>query len=317
MLPVGDRAGSRDVAPRSDRTRSFVQGDRILVIANPATRVDTRRVVHILEQEKPVGVMLDVHWSDAPGRAAELTTRHLSGATGVVAVGGDGTVSEVATALRGTNIPLGVLPGGSTNIVARELGLPASLRDAARLIFSAHARHATDVGICNGRVFLHMAGVGFDSRLFDLADPRLKKVVGWVAYLPAAAQALTYPQSIYTIDTDGDVMTTQSPLVLIANGGSIITPWLQLLPGIRSNDGWLDVIVVTATRPHELASVLGRLATMQMDRSPFVVHRRARNITVTSTVDVPVELDGDVVGEMPLHIHIEPAALEFIVPLRR
>lgn len=295
----------------------FTGGDRILVIANPATRVDTRRVVEILGQETPDGITLDVHWSDAPGAAEELTTRHLPGATGVVAVGGDGTVSEVASALRGMNIPLGVLPGGSTNIVARELGVPANLRDAARLIFSAHARHATDVGICNDRVFLHMAGVGFDSHIFELADPRLKKVVGWVAYLPAAAQALTFPQGVYTIDADGDVLTAQSPLVLIANGGSIITPRLQLLPGIESDDGWLDVIVVTATKPHELASVLGRLATFQMERSPFVQHRRARNITVRSPLNAPVELDGDVVGTLPLHITIEPHALEFIVPLQR
>lgn len=300
---------------RSKKAHWFARGDRILVIANPATRVDTHTVVRILEQEAPDGITLDVHWTEAPGGGVELTTRHLPGADGVVAVGGDGTVSEVATAIRGTFVPLGILPGGSTNIVARELGIPANMREAARLIFSSHAWHATDVGVCNGRVFLHMAGVGFDSRIFDLADPRLKRKVGWMAYLPAAAQALTFPQSTYTINTDGKIMTTQSPMVLIANGGSIILPQLRLLPGIARDDGWLDVIVVTATKPHELASVLARLATMQMERSPLVRHLRARTVTVTSTHEVPVELDGNVVGEMPLHIHVEPHAVTFIVPL--
>jgi diacylglycerol kinase (ATP) len=299
---------------KDTRAHRFVEGDRVLVIANPATRRDAQAVVRLLEREVPPGITLDVHWTRAARRARELTERHLGDARGVIAVGGDGTVSEVAAALVGTDLPLGVIPGGSTNIVARELGVPSTIAAAVRLLFSDHAVRAIDVGTCNEHMFLHMAGAGFDSQLFELANPRLKRRVGWVAYLPAAVQALRAPLGEYTIDADGDVMDVRSPLVLVANGASIINPHIRLLPDIRKDDGWLDLIVVTATRPDELTRVIARLATMRLGQSPFVRHIRARSVSVRATRPIPVELDGDVATTTPVTFGIMPKAIGLIGP---
>lgn len=304
--------------PRSDtilpdrREHQFVPGDRVLVVANPATRADARAVVRLLRQEVPEGIVLDVHWTEGPRQARVLAERHLGDVQGVVAVGGDGTVSEVAAALVGTEIPLGVVPGGSTNIVAREAGVPAHHLAAARLLFSPHVVRAIDVGTCNEHHFLHMAGAGFDSRMFDLANPRLKRRVGWVAYLPAAARALRTAMAEYTIEADGIHLELRSPLVLVANGASIIDPRIRLLPDIRKDDGWLDLIVITATRPHELARVIGRLVTMQLVKSPYVRRIRAKSITLRSTHPVPVELDGDVAVQTPVTFGIQPKAVGLI-----
>ncbi len=303
-----------DVLVQDARAHRFIDGDRVLVIANPATRRDAQAVVHLLEREVPSGITLDVHWTRAARRARELTERHLGDARGVIAIGGDGTVSEVAAALVGTDLPLGVIPGGSTNIVARELGVPSNIAAAVRLLFSDHAVRTIDVGTCNGHMFLHMAGAGFDSQLFDLANPRLKRRVGWVAYLPAAVQALRAPLGEYTIDADGDVIEIRSPLVLVANGASIINPHIRLLPDIRKDDGWLDLIVVTATRPDELARLIARLATMRLGQSPFVRHIRARSVSVQSTWPIPVELDGDVATKTPATFGIMPKAVGLITP---
>jgi diacylglycerol kinase (ATP) len=303
-----------DVTAQDVRSHRFADGDRVLVIANPATRRDAQAVVRQLEREAPRGVTLDVHWTHAARRARELTGAHLHHAQGVIAVGGDGTVSEVAAAMVGTNLPLGVVPGGSTNIVARELGVPSNLVGAVRLLFSEHAVRLIDVGTCNEHMFLHMAGAGFDSQLFDLANPGLKRRVGWVAYLPAAARALRAPMGEYTIDADGEVIEIRSPLVLVANGASIINPRIRLLPDIRKDDGWLDMIVVTATRPNELAGVIARLATMRLGQSPCVRHIRARKISVHSTRPIPVELDGDVAAKTPVTFGILPRAIGLIGP---
>jgi YegS/Rv2252/BmrU family lipid kinase len=286
----------------------------VVVIANPVTRTNARTVAAILTDAVPPGVRMDLQWTPSPGSARHLAERAVQYADGIVAVGGDGTVSDVAAAMVGTSIPLGVLPGGSTNIVAREHGIPNDLRRATGVIFGAHKLSSIDAATCNGRPFLHMAGAGFDSLLFELADADLKRKVGWMAYLPAAARALTIPPAIFTIVADGETITTRSPMVLVANGASIILPELKLAPSIRADDGWLDLIVVTATKPHELASVIGRLATLRFDTSPWVIHRRVRDVLITSSREVPMQIDGDVVEQTPAAVKIIPQAINLIVP---
>jgi len=303
-----------DVPLEEVRAHRFSAGDRVLVIANPATRADAGAVVELLEREAPDGITLDIQWTRAARQARELATQHLRDARGVIAVGGDGTVSEVADALVGTGIPLGVIPGGSTNIVAREVGVPVNHLAAVRLLFSPHRVRAIAVGTCNDVRFLHMAGAGFDSQMFALANPRLKRKIGWMAYLPAAARALRAPMGEFTIEADGRVLETRAPLVLVANGASIINPRFRLLPDIRDDDGWLDLIVVTATRPDELAGVIARLAVMQLGRSPYVRRVRARSITVQATRPIPVELDGDVAAATPATFGILPRAIGLISP---
>src|SRR5699024_4367138 len=153
--------------------------------------------------------------------------------------------------------------------------------------------------LCNERPFLHMAGCGFDSILFDTADAELKRRVGWMAYLPAAMQALRVPPADYTIDADGERLVTTSPLVLVANGRSIIRPELRVASTIRPDDGWLDLLIVTATAPMELAGVIGRLMTLRFDSSPLVIHRQVRDAVVEADREMPVQLDGDVADRTP------------------
>ncbi|HWV34710.1 MAG TPA: diacylglycerol kinase family protein [Thermomicrobiales bacterium] len=293
----------------------FAEGDRIVVIANPATRVRARTIARILTGAVPPGVSMELRWTDAPGAGVALAREAVRYADAVVAVGGDGTVADVASALIGTDVPLGILPGGSTNIVAREHGIPTDLEAAARLLFGRHHRRAIDAGVCNDRPFLHMAGSGFDSVLFEIANVDLKRRVGWMAYLPAAMQALRVPPVSYTVVTgEGEQFTQTSPLVLVANGASIIHPDLRLSDTIRADDGWLDLMIVTATTPPQLASVIGRLMTLRFESSPLVIHRRVREVWVDASRLMPVQLDGDVVERTPAHFSIRQKAIHLIVP---
>jgi diacylglycerol kinase (ATP) len=294
--------------------RRLERGDRVLVIANPATRADIAEVYRALSRALPSGIHLEIHQTEKSEGAQRLARRLRDRADCMIAVGGDGTVSSVAAALHGSDVLLGIIPGGSTNIIAREIGIPDNINAAIRLIFGKFVIRNMDVGVCNDRFFLHMAGAGFDSRLFDMTDPALKKKIGWVAYLPAAVKAIREPASAFRLMIDDDVIEVQSPLVLVANGSSVISPRIRVGSRIRPDDGELDILVVTATKPHELASVLARFASSSMDESPYVLYRRAKRMTMEADRTVPIQLDGDVIANTPARFRVLPQDIGVIVP---
>jgi diacylglycerol kinase family enzyme len=159
-----------------------------------------------------------------------------------------------------------------------------------------------------------MAGTGLDSQMFADADPALKRRIGWLAYLPPALHALALPPARFTIVADGVTTEVTSSLVLICNGSTIISPYLSLYPGIRTDDGRLDVLIFTPTEPLTIARTLARLATHGLEHSPYVTHVRACQVEITADRALPVELDGDVALQTPLTVTLMPAALRVIVP---
>lgn len=288
---------------------------RAVAIVNPSTRGNAARIEELLRAAAPASTRLDIFATGYAGHAADLAREHGQSADLLIAVGGDGTVAEVAGAAREAKIPVGIIPGGSTNITARELGIPTNAFLASRLLFGRHAVRKIDAGVSGDRIFLHMAGAGVDSLLFDLASPALKRRLGWIAYLPAAIEALGRPLARFTIrSAERCLQDVKSPLVLVANGPSIIAPMLQLDTRIRFDDGNLDVLVVTATNPVELARVLARMAVRQMSDSPFVTAFTTRDVEITAEPPIAAQLDGDVFGTTPLRFTIDPGAVRIVVP---
>jgi diacylglycerol kinase family enzyme len=234
----------------------------------------------------------------------------------LIAAGGDGTVATVATAALGSGAPLAILPAGSTNALARDLGLPFDPGTAARLIFGPHELRPIDIGRCNDRPFLHMGGAGIDSKMFQATDTTLKKRHGFLAYfLPAFREIFSAP-SQFTLTTELGTFTAVSPLVLVAIGGSIIWPQLQIAPDIARDDGYFDVFVFTASDPRKVVRTLSRVAARRLEGSEDVVRIRCRELTIESTPSVPVEIDGDVVAEGLARFTIDPVKLDVIVPIQ-
>lgn len=288
---------------------------RAVAIINPSTRGNVARIGELLQVAAPASTRLNIYQTGYAGHAGELARQHAPSADLLIAVGGDGTVAEVAGAARGTMIPVGIIPGGSTNITAREMGIPTNIHLAARLLFENHSIRTIDAGVCGDRIFLHMAGAGVDSLLFDLASAALKRKLGWIAYLPAAIEALRRPLSRFTIQSDEmQIERVRSPMVLVANGSSIIAPMLQLDTRIRPDDGNLDVFVVTATRPDELARVFARMALRQMSGSPFVTAFTTRDVEISADPQIAAQLDGDVFGTTPMRFTIDPGSIRIVVP---
>ncbi len=287
---------------------------RIVAIVNPATRRNPEPIISLLRDLAPVGTVVDVWQTTGAGTTTEIAHRSLPGADLMVAVGGDGTVAAVASAIDGSGIPLGIVPAGSTNIIARELGIPTNARAAVALIYGEHRRHDLDLGICGDNRFLHMAGAGLDSRLFAATNPGLKRRVGWLAYLPAGARNLFTPPVRFTIQADETTIEVVSPLVLVANGGSVIAPGLTLYPGIRKDDGMLDVLIFTPRGPIQIVRTLGRAATRGLVHSPYVLRIPARRVEITTDPPIPIQLDGDVATMTPAVFEIRPGRLRVLAP---
>ncbi|MCC7023822.1 MAG: hypothetical protein IT338_13455 [Thermomicrobiales bacterium] len=235
-------------------------------------------------------------------------------ADAVIAIGGDGTVSDVATGIFGSGAALGVIPAGSTNITARSLGIPADPYQAISALRPPWRLRRIDVGRSGDRAFLHIAGAGFDAEIFKTANPEWKRRVGWPAYLPAAAAALRIAPSAVRVTVDGETIAARSPLVLVANGGSAITPEFKLHDEIQVDDGLLDVLIFTATTPAQIATTLAYLGSQRLELSPHVIWRQSREIRIEASPRLAVELDGDPRGWTPRDFSVAPAALDVILP---
>lgn len=289
-------------------------GKTVVLVVNPATRKHADRIVATIRRHAPLEVELDVLYTRPDQPLAKLLPPRLDNAAAVVACGGDGTVADVVTALGTAEIPIGIVPAGSTNVVARENRIPLQPGAAANLIFGPHRTARLDVGLSGERRFLHMAGAGLDSRLFAATNPALKRRLGWPAYVPAAVRNLLARPSAFNVTVDGVSAHFTSPLVLVANGAAIIRPYFPILPDLRRDDGLLDVVAFTPNNPFQIGRTLLRFATRGLHRSPYVVRFRGRDVTLLADPPIPYQLDGDVVGFTPATFGVLPGAIRLIVP---
>ena len=223
------------------------------------------------------------------------------GATIVCSLGGDGTVRSVASALIGTEVSLGILPGGTGNLLARNLGLPVDdPREALEVVLTGTTR-SVDVGAVSWdedpeEIFLVMAGMGMDARMMGDADERVKKVVGWPAYLLSGMRAVFDPGFSVRASTHHEqAKSHRARMVVVGNCGQL-TGGVELMPDARLDDGQLDVVVVA---PHGMVGWFAVLHDLVTARR--VDHRDLRrfasdSIDVVTDRPILAELDGDAVG---------------------
>jgi YegS/Rv2252/BmrU family lipid kinase len=289
---------------------------RVIAVINPMTRTGVDRIVAAIRRYAPTEVKLDVCFTSPDVTVGAMLGTRLREADLIIACGGDGTVAEVMTAVGDLSTPIGIVPAGSTNVFARENHIPIHPEPAAKLIFGPHQIIRFDIGTCGDRRFLHMGGAGIDSQIFQLTNPAWKHRIGWPAYLPAAAQSLFLRPVEFTITVDETTVKAKSRLVLVANGASIVRSALPLYPNISPEDGLLDVVIITASGPVQVARTLARFASRGLHHSPFVVHLRGRTVRLESVPSISVQIDGDVIGETPAAFGILPRAAHVIAPIR-
>lgn len=234
----------------------------------------------------------------------------------VVAAGGDGTVSEVAEALVHTDIPLGIIPVGTANVLARELGLPLDLEGACALLASERATNSIDAMQVGDKFFFLQIGVGIDSLMIRDTDRAAKRRFGRAAYLWTAIKWLIgYQPRRFTIAVDGRRLRPRAAEVLIANGGVLGTPPFSWGPHIRPDDGRIDVCVVSARTLSDYLRVGWQVLIGHRRRGQNILYYSAeRSVVIDADRPLPVQADGEILGETPVHVRAVPNAVMVVVP---
>ncbi len=265
-------------------------------------------------------VMAESGWAEPlwletrPDDTGERLARHAvrSGADLVLASGGDGTITACVGGIAGSGVPLGVLPCGTGNLLARNLGLPLSLDEALAVVLTGSDRRL-DVGAANGRPFVVMAGIGFDAEMLDGADEQLKSRVGWVAYVLSALRHLRERPVRMALRVDGGPPQRHwASGVIVGNVGSLQAN-IPLMPDAVPDDGVLDVAVLAASG---WTGWLRLGADVLLRRkSGRVTHLVCRELTVQASRARLWEVDGEVAGTTrQLRVTLEPDRLLVRVP---
>lgn len=287
---------------------------RILVVVNGAARIDTDVAVSEIRLACPELATLIVRYTEPGVSIADLVADDLPHIDLAIAIGGDGTVSQVAAAVEGLGIPVGIIPAGSTNMVAKVSGIPSDPKRAARLIFGRHRLQMIDIGASGEYRLIHAGGAGLDARIFESTDDRLKRVTGWLAYLPAALRNLNSPSSWVRVEVDGTAVEAVSRFIFLANSSELVSAKFPIYPGVGREDGIFDVLIFTADDPLTIADTFRLLVAGKLQDSPHVIHLSGSNIRIEADPPMPVEFDGDVAGSTPLTVEVRARALQLIVP---
>ncbi len=291
---------------------------RTAVVVNPTKHNDCAQL-----RAEITGALADHGWdaplwlettADDPGQGAVRAALRAR-AELILAYGGDGTVTACAEGVAGSGVPLAVLPAGTGNLLARNLGLPLDLHGALEVAVTGMDM-PLDAGSVNGARFVVMAGVGFDARVMAATSEPLKKRLGWLAYPVAAlSQLRARPMRVRLRADGGPAVRRWAAGLIVGNVG-----WLQggvpLLPDAAPDDGVLDLIVLNAKG---MAGWLALIADVLLRRrgTGRVARSVFRELRVELRRPELWELDGEVMGRArQLVITVQPGALLVRVPPR-
>jgi YegS/Rv2252/BmrU family lipid kinase len=235
------------------------------------------------------------------------------GARVVFAFGGDGTVMACATVLAGTDVALAVLPSGTGNLLATNLGLSSNVREGVDVAVNGDRRRI-DVGAVDDRCFTVMAGMGFDAQMLDATPEKLKKHIGWPAYAVAAAKHLrNRPMRVRLTIDDGQPMRRRAKTVLVGNVGRL-QGGIPLLPDAVPDDGYLDVAVLSPQSLGHWAALAWGVLRRRRSVSRMETFR-ARKVEISCNKTQQRQLDGDVIEpSRSMAVTIRPGALCLCVP---
>jgi YegS/Rv2252/BmrU family lipid kinase len=304
-----------------DRTARLVPVSRAAVIVNPAKFEDLgafRAEVGALMAERGWG---EPRWlattPEDPGEG-QARAAVADGADLVVVCGGDGTVTACAAGLAGSGTPMAVVPLGTGNLLARNLGLPLDVRGALGVALAGVNREL-DVGDANGRPFLVMAGLGLDAQMLGSTSEPLKKRLGWVAYAVAGLAHLRDRPMRVTLRADGGPPERRRASAVIAGNVGRLQGGLALLPGAAPDDGLLDIVVLTATGWAGWLAVLAQVL-LRRGASEQVTRGAFRELRVEADREYPWELDGELMGstrQLAISIRAERLLVRGPAPAQR
>ena len=246
----------------------------------------------------------------------------VSGCNCVLVAAGDGTLREAVDGLTGTDVALGTLPIGHSNVWARQIRLPVwsplrqrALLEASEAVLTSQVRRI-DVGKAGQKHFLQWAGIGFDAQVAERMEPHLtiKRRLGTFAYVIASlTEALTLVGRRVTLTVDGNRFRDRALLIIVSNA-RLYGRFMRIASLARLDDGQLDVCVFKGQGTVGMFRHVGRIFMQKHLSSPQVEYHRGRRIKIQSSDPMPAHLDGDPLDRTPLGIEVIPRALNVLIP---
>ncbi len=294
--------------------RSHAAAAEPLVESMPGTR-DLAVIVNPIKMEDPVQfrtivstMAAEAGWSrprwhyttvEDPG-AGMAHQASVDGADLVLVCGGDGTVREVCAELAGTGIPVGIIPAGTGNLLARNLEIPLYLRSAVDVALNGQDRAVDMVAVSGDGIddthFMVMAGMGMDAAIIEGVNDEIKKKVGWFAYVVAGSKSLRSPSVRLEISLDdGPVTKHRASTVVIGNVG-YLQAGMPLLPDASIDDGQLDVLLLHPRSVFSWIPLAARLLARRTHTDEALNRMTGAKVVIRAAHDTPRQLDGDSIG---------------------
>ena len=283
-----------------------------VVILNPtAGSLDTGRDWQ--ERVESMVCNWPIRTTSYPGEAEALAKRAVEeGFACIVAAGGDGTTNQVANGIAGSHAALGILPMGSVNVFAMELGLPSNNLQLCRDIIEAGNVRAVDLPSANGKYFVQLGGIGLDAQAVKETSLAFKRNFGPLSYLISAAQIAAREPPKLLIQSENELLAEGS-FVLVGNGRLYGGPF-PFFKQAKIDDGLLDVVVFKRLGYLEIIKYLHDVVFSSDIRVPEIEYFQTRHLRVSSDQDVPFELDGELAGTCPVEFQMHEKALRVLAP---
>ncbi len=290
----------------------------MLLIANPASRRGGRLVAPACAAIRAAGAEYVVALTERSGHAAEIARARAHAHDAVLTLGGDGTAMEVAGALAFSGIPLGVLAGGTGNLLARALGIPRNVKRAVPLLLHGTVRQI-DLGVVLGHHFAVAAGVGIDAAMVEQTPAWMKRRLGVLAYTIIATRAalgavLRRRFFDVRIEVDGEVIERRAAAVLFANFGAVLENRIAFGPDIAVDDGVLDCCIFSPEHLGDALRIMSRVTRRDFRPDRSILYRKGTRFRIATTPPLPLQADGELLGFTPAEISVEPLAAHLLVP---
>lgn len=295
---------------------------RVLLIANPAARRARRLLVPARDAIVAAGASCDIALTERPGHAAELAAARAGEYDAVFSLGGDGTAMEAAGALAGTERAVGVLAGGTGNLLARALGIPLDVRRAVPQLLAGDVLRVDLGRFDSGRRFAVAAGVGIDAAMVAETPGWLKRRLGVLAYTIIATRAalravLRREFFRVRVTVDGTVHEcAAAAAVMVANFGAVLNDRITFGPGIQSDDGVLDVCIYSPRNLLDAFRIMWRILRKRFASDGAMLYHSGRHIRVETDPAHTFQADGELLGMTPFEVTVEPRAVRLLVPRR-
>lgn len=288
---------------------------RVLLIVNPGARRAARARQRAEREFARQQVACDVVHTQAAGHATEIARDRGPGYDAVFTLGGDGTAMEAITALAEVGPPVGVLPGGTGNVLVRSLGIPLRVERAVRELLAAREARIDLGRLADGRHFAIGLGVGLDEAMIAGASSLMKKRIGVWAYIWSATRAgLRLEKFTIRLTVDGTLYERQGSSVMIANLGAVLGGLIKFGRGIVHDDGLLHACVYSPRNFLQALRIFGAMLRGTAAEDPCAFCVSGRHFRLETDPPRRAQADGELLDVTPLEITVRPRAARLLVP---